>query len=177
MKKKIAEPPVCHYGSNEPTLASQFEWSVNTFNCSSEKPVFRIRIRIGIRMFLGLPDPHPDYKYESGWGSGSGSFPFLIKVLSGLKQWLQNKFLFKNFLAQNLISIIKHIFTILKILNFIFLNIKKYEKIDVFAYRKSLKILYGSVSQRYGSEDPDPYQNVTDLEHCEMPWPMSRWKQ
>jgi hypothetical protein len=29
--KKIAEPPVCHYGSNEPTLASQFEWSVNTF--------------------------------------------------------------------------------------------------------------------------------------------------
>ncbi len=30
--KKIAEPPVCHYGSNKPTLASQFEWSVNTFN-------------------------------------------------------------------------------------------------------------------------------------------------
>jgi hypothetical protein len=29
--KKITEPPVCHYGSNEPTLASQFEWSVNTF--------------------------------------------------------------------------------------------------------------------------------------------------
>jgi hypothetical protein len=23
----------CHYGSNEPTLASQFEWSVNTFKC------------------------------------------------------------------------------------------------------------------------------------------------
>jgi len=23
----------------------------------------------------------------------------------------------------------------------------------------------GSVSQRFGSEDPDPYQNVTDLEH------------
>jgi hypothetical protein len=31
MKKKIAEPPVCHYGSNEPNLASQFEWLVNTF--------------------------------------------------------------------------------------------------------------------------------------------------
>jgi hypothetical protein len=28
--KKIAEPPDCHYGSNEPNLASQFEWSVNT---------------------------------------------------------------------------------------------------------------------------------------------------
>ncbi len=24
---------------------------------------------------------------------------------------------------------------------------------------------FGSVSQRYGSEDPDPYQNVTDPEH------------
>jgi hypothetical protein len=24
----------------------------------------------------------------------------------------------------------------------------------------------GSVSQRYGSADPDPYQNVTDLQHC-----------
>ena len=23
----------------------------------------------------------------------------------------------------------------------------------------------GSVSQRYGSEDPDPYKNVTDSEH------------
>jgi hypothetical protein len=24
----------------------------------------------------------------------------------------------------------------------------------------------GSVSQRYGSADPDPYQNVTDPQHC-----------
>jgi hypothetical protein len=31
--KKSAEPPVCHYGSNEPTLDAQFEWSVNTFKC------------------------------------------------------------------------------------------------------------------------------------------------
>jgi hypothetical protein len=29
--KQFAKPPVCHYGSNEPTLASQFEWSVITF--------------------------------------------------------------------------------------------------------------------------------------------------
>ena len=33
--KKIAEPPVCHFGSNEPNLSSQFEWSVNTFNIFS----------------------------------------------------------------------------------------------------------------------------------------------
>jgi hypothetical protein len=24
----------------------------------------------------------------------------------------------------------------------------------------------GSVSQRYGAADPDPYQNVTDPQHC-----------
>jgi hypothetical protein len=24
----------------------------------------------------------------------------------------------------------------------------------------------GTVRQRYGSEDPDPYQNVTDPQHC-----------
>ncbi len=35
--KKIDEPPVCHYGSNEPTLASQFEWSVNTYNVTVNK--------------------------------------------------------------------------------------------------------------------------------------------
>jgi hypothetical protein len=27
------------------------------------------------------------------------------------------------------------------------------------------RITVGSASQRYGSEDPDPYQNVTDPEH------------
>ncbi len=31
-EKKFAEHQVCYYGSNEPTLTSQFEWSVNTFN-------------------------------------------------------------------------------------------------------------------------------------------------
>ena len=36
--KKIAEPPVCHYGSNEPNLASQFEWSVNTFKSRHMPP-------------------------------------------------------------------------------------------------------------------------------------------
>ncbi len=30
--KKNSEPPVCPYKSIEPNLASQFEWSVNTFN-------------------------------------------------------------------------------------------------------------------------------------------------
>ncbi len=64
------------------------------------RPVFR--------GFLGLPDPHSDsYKF------GSGSFLFPIKVLSGLKYYY-------NFLAENLSLIIKHIFTILKLLNFFY---------------------------------------------------------
>ncbi len=57
-------------------------------------------------------------KHEFGFGSGygSGSFPFLIKVLSGLKYWFQNKMLVQNFIFYQL--------TILKLLNF------KYVKIE-----------------------------------------------
>jgi hypothetical protein len=36
-------------------------------------------------------------RYGSGSGSDSLSFPFLTKVLSGLKDWLQNKILTDNF--------------------------------------------------------------------------------
>ena len=42
---------------------------------------------------------------------------------------------------------------------------KKYEKTNnYFASLKSLKngVGSGSISQRYGSGDPDPHQNVTD---------------
>jgi hypothetical protein len=47
-------------------------------------------------------DPHVFGPSGSGsisqrYGSGSGSFPFLIKVLSGLKYGLQNKILIQNF--------------------------------------------------------------------------------
>ncbi len=31
---------------------------------------------------------------------------------------------------------------------------------------RSLKKRAGSIRQRFGSRDPDPYQNVTDPEHC-----------
>ncbi len=33
----------------------------------------------------------------------------------------------------------------------------------------------GSVSERYGSADPDPHQNVTDLQHCYEHPNQSRW--
>jgi hypothetical protein len=36
-RKKIAEHPVFYYGSNEPTLTSQFEWSVNTFKVPKQE--------------------------------------------------------------------------------------------------------------------------------------------
>ncbi len=51
--KKIAEPPVCHYGSNEPNLASQFEWSVNTFKSIKYYCLPRIR-QVKSRLFLLL---------------------------------------------------------------------------------------------------------------------------
>ncbi len=40
-----------------------------------------------------------------------------------------------------------------------------------FVGRRSLRKrpAYGSVSQRSGSPDPDPYKNVTDPEHCPTP--------
>ncbi len=40
MKKKNSEPPVCPYESIEPNLASQFEWSVNTFKGFFYEPVY-----------------------------------------------------------------------------------------------------------------------------------------
>jgi hypothetical protein len=45
---------------------------------------------------------------------------------------------------------------------------KKYgEKLISFAFLKSLKraVGSGSISQRCGSADPDPHQNVTDPQH------------
>jgi hypothetical protein len=37
---------------------------------------------------------------------------------------------------------------------------------NFFASLKSLKKLVESISQRYGSGDPDPHKNVTDPRHC-----------
>jgi hypothetical protein len=48
---------------------------------------------------------------------------------------------------------------------------KKYEEKFLFASLKTMKKGVGSgagsgfISQRYGSGDPDPHQNVTDLQH------------
>jgi hypothetical protein len=62
---------------------------------------------------VGDPDPHVFGPPGSGFicrRSGSGSFPFLIKVLSGPKYWLQNKILTQNLekysiLRQNIMSL------------------------------------------------------------------------
>jgi hypothetical protein len=115
---------------------------------------------------VGNPDPHVFGPPKSGsisqrYGSWSGSFPFLIKVLSGLKQCLQNKILTQIFA--------KIKFFRLKII--CLQVIRKYMKIFYFfAFLKSLKkgvgsglrsgfrarFGSGSISQRYGSADPEP---------------------
>jgi hypothetical protein len=53
---------------------------------------------------VGDPDLHgfgpprsASISQRYGYGSGTGSFPFLIKMLSGLKYCLQNKILTQNF--------------------------------------------------------------------------------
>ncbi len=55
--------------------------------------VLGIRIR-SIRMFLGLPDPDP---LVIGVDPDPSLSPFLINVLSGLKECLQYNILIQNF--------------------------------------------------------------------------------
>jgi hypothetical protein len=74
------------------------------------------------------------------------------------------KFLYQNFLAQNLILIIKHIFTILKLLHFIYLNIKQ------ILINRFLCIL--KVTEDFGTDpypQPDPLVRGTDSEHWLLP--------
>ena len=107
--------------------------------------------------------------HRYGSGCGSESFPFLIKCWADWNNGCKIKFYYKNFLATNKILIIKHIFTILKLLNFIIKHWKIWRKKTIFLHSKShWRFWYGSasasgsVSRRYGSEDRDPYQFVTD---------------
>jgi hypothetical protein len=57
---------------------------------------------------------------------------------------------------------------------FKFISKKLGKKLILVAIRRSLTKISGSVSQRYGSADsdldPDPYQNVTDLQHWLVAW-------
>ncbi len=59
--KKNSEPPVCHYESIEPTLASQFVWSVNTFKMTLFQSIknkgcefFRWRLRMSYLMAYSM---------------------------------------------------------------------------------------------------------------------------
>jgi hypothetical protein len=55
---------------------------------------------------------------------------------------------------------------------------KKYDKKILFYILKSLKkgVGSGSISQRYGSRDPDPRQNVKDPQHCLAVFGITRLK-
>jgi hypothetical protein len=110
---------------------------------------------------VGDPDPHVFVPPGSGsinqrYGSVSGSYPFLIKVLSGLKYCLQNKILTPN-LAKNYRKFLR-----LKILCLGVSYKKKNMKKIFFSSLKSLKKEVGSgfISQRCQTN-----QNVTDPQH------------
>jgi hypothetical protein len=79
----------------EMTLSKWVWWAGATLAFLLITEVNNIFASVGDVDFLGLPDPDPLGCQRCG--SGSGSFPFLIKVLSGLKSCLQNKILTQNF--------------------------------------------------------------------------------
>ncbi len=123
------------------------------------KAELRIRIRSRIRMFLGLlePDPEQLVGMMNGSVTVSGSFYHeakkVRKTLIHTVLWLLYDFLsLKNYV--NVAS-----------------KSNKQKKLrtkndfELSSWRSLTKIP-GSVSQRCGSADPDPYQNVTDPQDC-----------
>ncbi len=75
--------------------------------------------RIRIRMFLGIPDPHPDPLVTSaGPDADPAPDPSFSDESVEKTEIMVSKY--KNFLVKNLILIINNIFTILKLLNFIY---------------------------------------------------------
>ncbi len=104
------------------------------------KSVLRIRIRWS-RMFSGLLDPFPDPLVTR---KDPDPYPLLRKTFTSTGLWLI----------------------------YDFLSLKNYVSVpdpDPYVFGP-LGSASGSVSQRYGCEDPDlqpdPYQNVTDPQHC-----------
>ncbi len=88
------------------------------------------------------------------FGYGSGSFPFLIKVLSGLKYWLQNKILIQKLSCKKFyFNHQKLIFTIFEAFKFHLIKHKK------FARNKFFFIL--NVIEDLGTDPhPDPLAEV-----------------
>jgi hypothetical protein len=113
-------------------------------------------VRINVKS--SVPDPDPLVTSMDPAPDPSLSY------VERTEKMVAKSILIHNFPAKNLILIIKNMLTILKLLNFIYCG---------FWYGSAS----GSVSQRYGSEDPDPHsdphpdpcQHVTDLETRTLP--------
>jgi hypothetical protein len=126
-------------------------------------------------MFLDLPDPYPGPLVTStDPDADPASNPFLFFSHKGVERteiMVAKNFENKNFLAQNLILIVKHIFKILKLS--LIKTLKNMKNIFVCILKVTED--FGTdpnphpdpLVKRYESEDPHPdlYQNVTDLEH------------
>ncbi len=102
------------------------------------------------RSSVGDPDPQNPHVFglpgsisqRYGSGSGSESFPFLINVLSGLKQCLQNKNLTQN-ISQTSNFLVWRWCACGQVIFFCILKVKE--------ERSRIRSRGGSISQRYGS--------------------------
>jgi hypothetical protein len=109
-------------------------------------------------MFLGLQDPDPD-----PLGRGVDPDPSIIKQNSR-KTLILNVFL----LLLDFLSLKNHVKVHSKsnkqknfFKNYFFVGVSVTKIVGSASASRS-----GSISQRHGSADPDPHQNVIDPEHC-----------
>ncbi len=130
----------------------------------SEKPVFRILIH-RTHMFLGLPDPDPIIRYGSGLCSSSGSgsssrswsFCHQAKIIRSYYFHTSfGRFIFEKWC--------KCTFKKQKFFFWISFLLASWRSMTKIARSGSAS---GSISQKHGAvdPDPDPHQNVIDLEH------------
>jgi len=142
-----------------------YNWTFAWIHTRIVKPpaVLGIRIR-RIRMLLGHPDP-----LVTGIDPDPDSEPYLFPLIC----WADWKNTWQNIILTQNVS---------KKLNFLIeddVPVGKLEKkYEIFLLLNPLKKVVGSgvesgswsISQRYGSGDPDPHQNVTDPQHPQH-WP------
>ncbi len=103
-----------------------------------------------IRMFLGLPDPHPDPLVTS-------NVPIRLRILPSSSKNSKKNLEFYCFLTCQWLLIFEEYLKCTSVPN-------PHSDLYVFGPPGSAS---ESVSRRYESEDPaDPYQNVTDPQHC-----------
>ncbi len=127
--------------------------------------VLRIRIRTHrIHVFLYLRDPDPDPLVR-----GMDPDPYTIKQKIKISTVLWLLFDFLPLKIQHIILVINFLYSFLrKYLQKVICR-KTFFLISFLwaSWRSMMKIEgSGSISQRHGSPDPDPHQNVMNPQHC-----------